>query len=98
MAPEIFLKMFFKKHKLYNLIKREIHILITTIKNKKIKKNTQIYKVYNCLLRVFHILKSLHNSLIINTTNYISFNDHNQAIIYPLNVEQIMEKILILLT
>ena len=32
-APKIFLKMFFKKHKLYNLIKREIHMLIvTTIK------------------------------------------------------------------
>ena len=38
-APEIFLKMFFKKHKLYNLIKREIHMLIVTT----IKKNTQIY-------------------------------------------------------
>ena len=25
-----FFKMFFKKHKLYNLIKREIHILTTT--------------------------------------------------------------------
>ena len=28
----------------------------------------------------FHILKSLHNSLIINITNYISFNVHNQTI------------------
>ena len=26
-VPEIFLRMFLKKHKLYNLIKREIHIL-----------------------------------------------------------------------
>ena len=32
-APEIFLGIFLKKHKLYNLIKKEIHILkITTIK------------------------------------------------------------------
>ena len=28
----------------------------------------------------FHILKSLHGSLIINTTSYISFNVHNQII------------------
>ena len=28
----------------------------------------------------FHILKSLHDSLIINTTSYISFNIHNQII------------------
>ena len=45
----------------------------------------------------FHILKSLHDSLIINTTSYISFNVHNQATIHPLNIEQIMEQILILL-
>ena len=45
----------------------------------------------------FHILKSVHNSLIINATNYISFNVHDQAIIHPLNVEQIMEQNLILL-
>ena len=44
----------------------------------------------------FHILKSLHDSLIINVTRYISFNVYNQAIIHPLNVEQIMEQILIL--
>ena len=32
-TPEIFLRIFLKKHKLYNLIKKEIHILaITTIK------------------------------------------------------------------
>ena len=32
-APRIFLRVFLKKHKLYNLIKREIHILtVTTIK------------------------------------------------------------------
>ena len=32
-APEIFLRMFLKKHKFYNLIKKEIHILaIITIK------------------------------------------------------------------
>ena len=45
----------------------------------------------------FHTLKSLHDSLIINVTKYISFNVYNQAIIHPLNVEQIMEQILILL-
>ena len=45
----------------------------------------------------FHILKSLHDSLIINVTNYISFNVHNQVIIHRLNVEQIMEQNLILL-
>ena len=42
-------------------------------------------------------MKSLHDSLIINVTRYISFNVYNQAIIHPLNVEQIMEQILILL-
>ena len=57
----------------------------------------QIHKVYNCLLRVFHILKSMHDSLIINATSYISFNVHNQAIIHPLNIKQIMEQNLILL-
>ena len=31
-APRIFLRVFHKKHKLYHLIKREIHILTTTIK------------------------------------------------------------------
>ena len=45
----------------------------------------------------FHILKLLHDSLIINVTSYISFNVHNQAIIHTLNVEQIMEQNLILL-
>ena len=29
----------------------------------------------------FHVMKSLHNSLIINVTRYIYFNVHNQAII-----------------
>ena len=29
-APRIFLRVFLKKHKLYHLIKREIHILTTT--------------------------------------------------------------------
>ena len=51
-APGIFLMMFFKIHKLYNLIKREVYILTTTTTT-TIKKNTQIYKVYNCLLWVF---------------------------------------------
>ena len=45
----------------------------------------------------FYILKSLHDSLIINSTTYISFNVHNQAIIHSLNVEQIIEQNLILL-
>ena len=57
----------------------------------------QINKFYSCTLRVFHILKLVHDSLIINAISYISFNIHNQTIIYPLNVEQIMEKNLILL-
>jgi len=39
----------------------------------------------------------MHDSLIINTTSYISFNVYNQTIIYPLNVEQNMEQNLILL-
>ena len=46
----------------------------------------------------FHILKLLHDSFIINATNYISFNIHNQAIIHPLNLKQIMKQNLILLT
>ena len=45
----------------------------------------------------FHILKLVYDNLIINVTRYISFNVYNQAIIHPLNVEQIMEQILILL-
>ena len=45
----------------------------------------------------FHILKSLHDSFIINANDYIFFNVHNQAIIHPLNVEQIMKQNLILL-
>ena len=50
-TPEIFFRVFLNKYKLHNLIKRKICILITTT----IKKNTQIYKVYNCLLRCFLI-------------------------------------------
>ena len=38
-ASEIFLMVFFKKYKLYNLIKREIHILTTITTIKKLKKN-----------------------------------------------------------
>ena len=45
----------------------------------------------------FHILKSVYDTFIINTTSYIPFNVHNQAIIHLLNVEQIMEQNLILL-
>ena len=57
-----------------------------------------MHKDYNCLLRTnFHILKCVYDSFIINITSYISFNVHNQAIIHPLNVEQIMEQNLILL-
>ena len=45
-APKIFLRVFFKKYKLYNLIKREIHILttITTIKKIIKKKTKKIHK------------------------------------------------------
>ena len=58
----------------------------------------QIHKDYNCLLCMsFHILKFVHDSFIINITSYISFNVHNQAIIHSLNVEQIIQKNLILL-
>ena len=32
----------------------------------------------------FYILKLLHNSLIINVTNYLYFNVNNQKIIHPL--------------
>ena len=42
-APRIFLKVFFKKHKLYNLIKREIHILTRTTTTTTIKKKTRKY-------------------------------------------------------
>ena len=45
----------------------------------------------------FHILKLVHDNLIINVTTYISFNEHNQTIIHLLNVEEIMEQNLILL-
>ena len=45
----------------------------------------------------FYNLKSVHDSVIINITSYIFFNVYNQAIIHPLNVEQIMEQNLILL-
>ena len=38
-----------------------------------------------------YILKSVHDSLIINTTNNISFNVDNQAIIHLLIIEQVME-------
>ena len=33
----------------------------------------------------FHILKLVHNNLIINATSYIPFNVHNQTIIHPRN-------------
>ena len=33
----------------------------------------------------FHILKSVHNNLIINATSYIPFNVPNQTIIHPRN-------------
>ena len=38
-----------------------------------------------------YILKSVHDNFIINTTNNISFNVDNQAIIYLLIIEQVME-------
>ena len=87
--------MFLKKYKLYNLIKGEIHILTTTTIKKK--KKTHKYIKFTIAFYEFHILKLMHNSLIINATSYISFNVYNQAIIHPLNVEQIMKQNLILL-
>ena len=42
----------------------------------------------------FHILKLLHDSLIINATNYIFFNIHNQTIIHPLISHSIAQFIL----
>ena len=57
-----------------------------------------MHKDYNCLLRTsFRILKFVHDSFIINITSYIFFNVHNQAIIHPLNIEQIIQQNLILL-
>ena len=82
--------MFLKKYKLYNLIEKEIYILTKSTIKKYI--NTLSLQLPSTS---FHILKSLHDSLIINTTNYISFNVHNQAIIHLLNVEQIIEQNLI---
>ena len=40
-APKNFLKAFLKKYKIYNLIKREIHILTTITTIKKIIKKKQ---------------------------------------------------------
>ena len=51
----------------------------------------QIHKNLQLSSTSFHILKSLHDILIISVASYISFNIHNQAIIHPLNVEQIMK-------
>ena len=45
----IFLRMFLKKYKLHNLKKKRN----SYIDNNNNKKNMQIHKVYNCLLRVF---------------------------------------------
>ena len=44
----------------------------------------QIHKVLQFPSMNFHILKLLHDSLIINAASYISFNVHNQAIIHQL--------------
>ena len=38
-----------------------------------------------------YILKLVHDSLIINTTNNISFNVDNQVIIHLLIIEQVIE-------
>ena len=61
-----------------------------------IKKNVNTWSL-QLLSTSFRILKLLHDNLIINVTGYISFNVHNQVIIHPLNVEQIIEQNLILL-
>ena len=88
-ASRIFLRIFLKKHKLNNLIKREIHILTTTT----IKKYANTYSL-QLLSTSFHILKLLHDSLINNATSYISFNIHNQTIIHPLISHSIAQFIL----
>ena len=71
-VSRIFLKVFLKKYKLYNLIKREIHILTTTT----IKKNANTLSL-QLASTSFYILKSVHDSVIINDTSYISFNVYN---------------------
>ena len=47
--PGIFLMVVLTKHKLHNLIKKRN----SYIDNNNNKKNTQIHKVYNCILQVF---------------------------------------------
>ena len=74
--------MLLNKHKLYNLIKREIHILTTKIIIKKCK--------YIKFIITFNEFLYFEIS-VWYATSYIYFNVHNQTIIYPLNVEQIME-------
>ena len=46
-ALRIFLRVFFKKHKLYNLIKKEIHILTTTTIKKKKRKYIKFTIVFH---------------------------------------------------
>ena len=87
-ALGIFLNVFLRKHKLYNLIKREIHILTTTI----IKK-TRKYIKFTIIFYKFSYFKIIADSFIINATNYIFFNVHNQVIIHPLNVNKLWNKI-----
>ena len=77
-VPGIFFKIFLKKHKLYNLIKKN-HILTTTIikKTRKYIKFTISFYEFS----YFKIVALLHDSLIINNTNYNSFNVHTQAML-----------------
>ena len=51
---------------------------------KKKKKKTEIIEVLQLPSMIFHILKSLYNIFIINSTSYIFFNVHSQTIIHPL--------------
>ena len=53
-------------------------------KNKNKNKKSLIHKVLQLPSTIFHILKLLHDIFIINTTSYICFNVHSQAIIHPL--------------
>ena len=55
----------------------------------------QLNEVLQLLFLMIQILKLLNDSFIINTTNYMVFNVHNQAIIYPLIFHSILQFILL---
>ena len=89
----IFLNVFFKKYKFIQYNKK-INSYIDNNSNKKKRK----YMEFTITFYEFSYIKIVARYLIINATSYISFNVHNQVIIHPLNVEQIIEQNLILLT